>query len=151
MNYIRQEVKSGNSKPDVSSKIFFEDEKYLIPVLDGDALLFSLGDLDDSEDDAIVQENDTKDESSPPGDAEPKEVIATLQHRLESLQAEFSDYKAGVRQSILSRLDNKDEAEEGNATSQQDNDPVAAQKRDDDDYYHSYSYKGSISSEAASF
>jgi protein arginine N-methyltransferase 3 len=44
VNYIRSEAMMGNLKPDVSSKTQFEDEKYLKPVLEDDAVLFSLED-----------------------------------------------------------------------------------------------------------
>ena len=56
VNYIRSEVKVGKGKPDVSSKSAFEDDRYLLPTLEDDALLYSLQDvvghdLDDDEDD----------------------------------------------------------------------------------------------------
>lgn len=47
VNYIRSEVKKGNRSPDVSSKSLFEDDIYLKPVLEDDALLYSLEDLED--------------------------------------------------------------------------------------------------------
>lgn len=46
VNYIRAEANRGINKPNVSHKRFFEDEQYLQPVLEDDALLYSLDELD---------------------------------------------------------------------------------------------------------
>ena len=46
MNYIRSEVRKGNTNPDVSSKERFSDDTYLVPILEDDAVLYSLEDLD---------------------------------------------------------------------------------------------------------
>ena len=45
VNYIRSEVKVGVEKPDVSAKSRFQDEQYLLPVLEDDALLWNLHDI----------------------------------------------------------------------------------------------------------
>lgn len=48
VNYIRQSVKNGaNGLPDTSSPEQWTDDQFLQPVLDDDALLFSLDDLID--------------------------------------------------------------------------------------------------------
>lgn len=49
VNYVRSSVKDGNTTPDVSSKEKFQDEAYLKPVLEDDALLYSLDDIEDEE------------------------------------------------------------------------------------------------------
>jgi len=48
VNYIRSEVLSGHSAPDVSNPEAWADDKYLQPALTDDALLFSLDELDES-------------------------------------------------------------------------------------------------------
>ncbi len=45
VNYIRSQVKAGVEKPDISARSSFEDEQYLIPVLEDDALLWNLHDI----------------------------------------------------------------------------------------------------------
>lgn len=47
VNYIRSEVLSGKDRPDVSSTAAWADDKFLQPVLEDDALLFTLDDLID--------------------------------------------------------------------------------------------------------
>ena len=47
MNYIRSEIKRGRTNLDISSKQLFCDDLYLLPVLKDDAVLFSLGDLEE--------------------------------------------------------------------------------------------------------
>ena len=56
VNYIRREAKVGKGKLDVSNKSAFENDQYLLPTLEDDALLYSLqdvigDDLDDVDDD----------------------------------------------------------------------------------------------------
>ncbi|MCJ1284612.1 hypothetical protein MMC26_003946 [Xylographa opegraphella] len=48
VNYIRAEVIRGNTTLKITSKQTFNDDKYLQPVLEDDALLFSLDDLETS-------------------------------------------------------------------------------------------------------
>ena len=55
VNYIRSEVKVGNTVPNLSNESAFQDEKYLLPVLEDDPLLYSLHDaigegFDDNDD-----------------------------------------------------------------------------------------------------
>ena len=46
INYIRASTQKSDLTPDLSSKQCFEDDQYLIPVLQDDALLYSFEDLD---------------------------------------------------------------------------------------------------------
>lgn len=45
VNYIRMTVKNVQRVPTVSSKADFQDDSYLIPTLENDALLYSLEDV----------------------------------------------------------------------------------------------------------
>jgi hypothetical protein len=47
VNYIRSEVQRGLPSPEVSTVQLFNSDQYLKPVLQDDAFLFSLGDLED--------------------------------------------------------------------------------------------------------
>ncbi len=90
VNYIRTQVELGNIKPDVSSKSCFENDKYLKPVLEDDALLYSLDDLFDSE--SAHQRN--------PLQAE----VDVLREQLSQLQSQFTAYRVDVQQSLLQDL-----------------------------------------------
>jgi protein arginine N-methyltransferase 3 len=46
VNYVRSQVKEGNAKPDVESPAAWEDDKFMQPVLEDDALLFSVDELE---------------------------------------------------------------------------------------------------------
>ncbi|MCJ1381647.1 hypothetical protein MMC17_004758 [Xylographa soralifera] len=50
VNYIRAEVLRGTTILEITSKQIFEDDKYLQPVLEDDALLYSLDDLEPATD-----------------------------------------------------------------------------------------------------
>lgn len=129
VNYIRSQVKAGNLNPDVSSKANFEDESYLKPVMEDDALLYSLGD--------VLEETQLPD--GPGGQAERR--VLELQEDLERLQSQFSEYKLAVQQSMAEQL-SKDDEELSSAP------PDSSAKRPsrieaaESDYFSSYSYNG---------
>lgn len=129
VNYIRSQVKAGNLNPDVSSKANFEDESYLKPVMEDDALLYSLGD--------VLEETQLPD--GPDGQAERR--VQELQEDLERLQTQFSEYKLAVQKSMAEQL-SKDDEELSSAS------PGPSAKRPsrieaaESDYFSSYSYNG---------
>ncbi|OJJ44269.1 hypothetical protein ASPZODRAFT_144840 [Penicilliopsis zonata CBS 506.65] len=92
VNYIRTQIKAGNKTPDVSSKTLFEDDAYLKPVLEDDALLYSLEDLDDLEETPAAGEN------------EAERRVLELQEELERLQSQFSEYRMAVQKSMEEQL-----------------------------------------------
>ena len=89
-NYVRTEVKAGNSNPDVSANSIFEDERYLKPVLEDDALLYNLDDL--FENDEYLSTN--------PLQAE----VDSLREQLSQLQSQFAAFRLDVQKSLLSNL-----------------------------------------------
>lgn len=128
VNYVRTQVKAGNKTPDVSSKSQFEDDAYLKPVLEDDALLYSLDD---------IAEEQAGDEPSG-GDADRR--VVELQEKLERLQTQFSEYRIAVQQSLEDQLTKEDEKLQ----------PDAAKKSTDKteevdaDYFSSYSYNSTL-------
>jgi protein arginine N-methyltransferase 3 len=128
VNYVRTQVKAGNKRPDVSSKSQFEDDAYLKPVLEDDALLYSLDD--------IAEEEAGNEASS--GDADGR--VLELQEELERLQTQFSEYRTAVQQSLEDQLTKEDEKLQ----------PDAAKKSTDKteevdaDYFSSYSYNSTL-------
>lgn len=127
---MRSEVKSGNKTPDVSSKSKFEDDAYLKPVLEDDALLYSLDDL-------VEEEGE---DAAPGGEAERR--VIELQEDLERLQSQFSEYRLAVQKSLEDQLSKEDETlnSAANASS------VAANRASeiDADYFASYAYNGML-------
>lgn len=126
VNYIRTVVQSGHTSPDVSSVDLFSDDKYLQPVLEDDALLFSLDDLEQS--DAI--------DATPETQQTPEARIADLESQLSSLQAQFTDFRLQVDQTLERRWAETNSeapiAESSNAATKQPG--------FDKDYFQSYSY-----------
>lgn len=115
--------------PDVSSRELFEDDVYLKPVLEDDALLYNLDDMDDTE--------EKKSEAPGAGDAERR--VLELQEELERLQNQFSEYRIAVQKSMEEQLSEEDEKLASAGPS------AKALKRVEDadsDYFTSYSYNG---------
>ncbi|KAL4908020.1 hypothetical protein BDW74DRAFT_148443 [Aspergillus multicolor] len=125
VNYIRTSVKDGNMSPDVSTKDKFQDEVYLKPVLEDDALLYSLDDIED-------------DESGNAGESQAERQVVELQGELERLQLQFSEYRLAVQKSLEEQLAKEDEKPSSQAAGR------AATKAEevDSDYFTSYSYNG---------
>jgi protein arginine N-methyltransferase 3 len=126
INYIRFQVQEGKKLPEDISKSDFEDEKFLKPVLEDDALLFSLDDLPEIEDSgapAIKSDSIVR----------PVELVARvseLEEELRRMQTQFDNYRATVSQTLDDRWNT-------GATEKEE------EKRDDDShYFSSYSYNG---------
>jgi protein arginine N-methyltransferase 3 len=138
VNYIRSEVKKGNQTPDVSSKSVFEDGIYLKPVLDDDALLYNLEDLEDVE---AVEGGEPSDKDA--GGSTEKRIIE-LQEELERLQGQFTDYRLAVQKSLNEQLlGNEDSvASSGSVVKKGPSDRIEAA---DADYFTSYSYNSTFS------
>lgn len=132
VNYVRSEVKAGNSSPDVSSKAKFEDDAYLKPVLEDDALLYSLDDL-----------TEEAGEDNTPGSVSERRVIE-LQEDLERLQSQFSEYRLAVQKSLADQLSKDDETLDSNGVTSSST--VAANRASeiDADYFASYAYNGNL-------
>lgn len=126
VNYVRTQVKSGNKTPDVSTKAQFDDDAYLKPALEDDALLYSLDDLADD-----------RGEDAAPGTEAERQVLE-LQEDLERLQTQFSEYRLAVQKSMEDQL-SKEEEKLDNAPSAQTTDRI---QEAEDGYFVSYSYNG---------
>ena len=130
INYIRTQVQSGDTKPDISSKAQFEDEKYLKPVLEDDALLYSLDDI--AESDSVPAQN--------PLEAE----VNDLREQLSQLQSQFTAYRVDVQSSLMQNLHLSAAdvtADPPNAIASSSQLPTAQQKESTDtSYFTSYSH-----------
>lgn len=122
VNYIRSEVMSGNTKPDVSSRAPFEDEKYLKPVLEDDAVLFSL-------DDALEED----------GNSPVLSEVEELRGQLTLLQAQFSAYREDVQKAMSTKVSQNTSKSEANVWGPSSNAKGTGLSQDPD-YFNSYSY-----------
>ena len=100
VNYIRSEVKDGVEKPDVSEKSRFEDEQYLLPVLEDDALLWNLHDiigldLDDTDEDTRGVSVKTPSGTTTNGNDEDR--VAKLEKQLQLAELELEARRSEIK------------------------------------------------------
>ncbi|QDS72951.1 hypothetical protein FKW77_008443 [Venturia effusa] len=102
VNYIRQQAKDGVTKLEIKSAAEFEDDRYLKPVLQDDAVLFSLDDISPS-----IQQGDDILASGEATDASPKSSpearIAELERQLQSVQSQYKEYRHQVEETLERR------------------------------------------------
>lgn len=135
VNYIRSQVHSGQKVTARISCEDFDNEKYLKPVLEDDALLFSLDELPEILE--VVQSAD----KGKTVDAEPGALVARvseLEEELRRMQVQFDNYRATVSETLDERW--KQDNPSGPSKSEGE---AREEKRDDDShYFSSYSYNG---------
>lgn len=132
VNYVRTQVKSGNNTPDVSSKSKFEDDVYLKPVLEDDALLYSLDDLAEEQGEDAAPATETN------------RQVLELQENLERLQTQFSEYRLAVQKSMDDQLSKEDD-KLAESNPQPSAKAVDRLQDAEDGYFVSYAYNGRIS------
>lgn len=133
VNYIRSEVKNGNLKPDVDSKDRFQDEKYLQPALEDDALLFCLDDLDALPEVGATEKNTSE---AKEGDNSLSR-ISDLEEQLQKLQNQFAEYRETVARTLDQRWEDSAPANGAPGSSNS-----TKQEKHDTNYFDSYSYNG---------
>ena len=92
VNYIRSEVKVGAQKPDISAKSKFQDEQYLLPVLEDDALLWNLHDIVGHDLDDVDEDTGGVSVKAPSGtttDRNDENRIAELENKLQLAELEL--------------------------------------------------------------
>jgi len=100
------------------------------PVLEDDALLYSLDDIAEDE----------EAEAAPGNEAERR--VIELQEDLERLQTQFSEYRLAVQQSLADQLTKEDEKLEPGASLKRT--PADKIGEADEDYFTSYSYNSTF-------
>lgn len=122
VNYIRSEVKLGVEKPDVSAKSRFEDEQYLLPVLEDDALLWNLHDIVGLDLDDADEDNRGASVKIPSGatiNGNDEDRVAELEKRLQLAELELEARRSEIKflqlkfeesESMHERSPNRDEA-----------------------------------------
>jgi protein arginine N-methyltransferase 3 len=133
VNYIRSEVKSGNAHPDVSSTAKFAEDKFLMPVLEDDALLYLLDDLNMDEPNAPTS---TETPATKSDDASAR--IKELEEKLNQTQYQFSEYRKTVQETLDKRWNDLDSVDKGPVNL----DKEGKSSERDAEYFDSYSYNG---------
>ncbi|KAF2426535.1 S-adenosyl-L-methionine-dependent methyltransferase [Tothia fuscella] len=133
VNYIREEVRKGNLKPDVSSASLFEDDRFMKPVLEDDALLFSLDDLTNSA---------SEEQDATGGESDAARKIADLEEQLKDMKSQFSEYRLQVEETLEKRWN--DAAGTSRSKASASGEGSGDTKEDgidfEGDYFESYSY-----------
>jgi protein arginine N-methyltransferase 3 len=139
VNFIRSQVHSGNLvSPSTISREDFEDEKFLKPVLEDDALLFNLDELPDVQE-TIFGSGKSIEAATDSGYLAAR--VADLEEELRRIQSQFDDYRITVKRTLDERWNDKSAASASGSGG-----PQNEERRDDDShYFSSYSYNGQSS------
>lgn len=142
-------MQRGNKTLNISSKAIFEDDKYLQPVLEDDALLYSLDDiLGNFVDD---KEPNTKHENyygyqhgyQPEAHApDPFDRVIQLEKELQRLQHQFTEYRETVSLTLENRWNSTDDAPGSVNGIAKSNGTAPLSQDDDTHYFSSYSTNG---------
>lgn len=127
----------------------FEDEKYLQPVLEDDALLFSIDEILERKN-QLSEGDTTKDLQE-----DPKALLAhisKLEEELQRIQSQFTSYKLAVKDVLDNRLkahtasiESSPSASGGNhKTSLEDTGKGDDDNSNDHSYFNSYSFNGTL-------
>jgi protein arginine N-methyltransferase 3 len=138
VNFIRSQVHSGLTISSAAiSKEDIADDKFLKPILEDDALLFSLDELPVVQDIAEGVGGGT-DTDTAGGSGRLAARVSELEEELKRIQSQFDSYRVTVKHALDDRWNEKvlgDASVPEGATKEQ--------KRDDDSHYFtSYSYNG---------
>lgn len=132
VNYIRSQVHSGQKVNASISREDFDDEKYLKPVLEDDALLFSLDELPE-----VLEDGQSAEKGK--GVAEPGALVvrvSELEEELRRMQLQFDNYRATVSQTLDERWNERSPS----GPSKPDGEDKEEKRDDDSHYFTSYSY-----------
>jgi protein arginine N-methyltransferase 3 len=134
VNYLRSQVHSGKPIPSEITKQDFDDEKYLKPVLEDDAVLFTLDDLPEVVEihDEVNVQDKGKGVERDSGSLIAR--VSELEEELRKVHSQFSDYRDTVK-TTLDKKWNEASANESAA-------PIEEKRDDDSHYFSSYSYNG---------
>lgn len=140
VNYVRSQTRRGiqGNHLEINDESIFQDNQYLLPVLDDDALLYSLEDIVESENPNGRSPGQPTSDASP--EAKALSRIVELEEQLRELQRNFKDYKGTVDETLEKRWDSGDSSDEpSNLRPDVKRDSAPDE---DKDYFHSYSYNG---------
>lgn len=139
INYVRCQVVQGLFRPDLLPKNFLEGDEYLKPVMEDDALLYSIDDIFDY--------CEQQDKSLPNGSAEPRlshDEVQDLLRQNKQLREQAIYYRSALQKTYLENLELKERplpplSEQGNSHEAVAN-LTGDVTGDDSHYFSSYAY-----------
>ncbi|KAM7200558.1 S-adenosyl-L-methionine-dependent methyltransferase [Naviculisporaceae sp. PSN 640] len=147
INFIRQKVHEGAALPTEITKDDLDDERYLKPVLDDDALILCLDDLPEPKSTAGGAAQTDGAAGSKPDEPPRVDLLlqknAELQAELEQLTKQFSNYRLAVQQTLDQRWQaDEDTGADGARSSAPggSKEATAEEKPKDDSAYYFESY-----------
>ncbi len=117
----------------------FDVDLYLKPVLEDDALLFSLDDILESVMHDQNLENGLGSDPSKADEHDAFQRITDLEAQLQQLQSQFANYRLAVGKTLDERWDDREGNNAASTTSEQQ-----THRDDDSHYFESYAYNGMI-------
>lgn len=137
---VRQHVREGAPLPAEITAASLEDDGYLKPVLDDDALILCLDDLPEQADQSASAGKQAASQDGGSGAQDLLQRNAELQAELEQLTKQYANYRMAVQQTLDQRwgVDDEDESSSSKKASEES-------KKDNSDYYfESYAFNGSL-------
>ena len=143
INYVRAQVNQGLHRPDLSRENFLQGDEYLKPVMEDDALLYSIDDIFD----LSGQEKEVKTLADRLAEAsmtleEAQEVIRENQRMRDQLVY----YRSALQRTFLEKMELQERSSNPRSDRSMDNDanvaPAAETVNDDSHYFSSYAYHG---------
>lgn len=142
VNYVRSEVQKGNRSLDISSKSVFQDERYLLPVLEDDALLFSLDEVAESSDGPQVDIPTHEVQGQKLDESSTLQSVLGLQEELERLKQQFAAYRKAVDETLEKRWNSEDQDPKDLSNGVEKLRPANVRANGESQYFTSYSYNG---------
>lgn len=138
VNFIRSQVQAGKEIPSDITKDLFEDDRFLKPVLEDDAVLFTLDDLPEVTEQvpATNGESGSKDSTANSGSLVAR--VSELEEELRKIQSQFDNYRITVSETLDDRWNDKSSS----APSKSEPETKEEKRDDDSHYFTSYSYNG---------
>ncbi|KAL8968368.1 MAG: hypothetical protein Q9183_002491 [Haloplaca sp. 2 TL-2023] len=137
INFVRAQVSQGLFRPDISPERFLEGNNYLKPVIDDDALLYSIDDIFD-----LCKKKPSM--HLPDGsDDTPfaREDLDDLRQKCDQLREQVAYYRSALQTTYLEKMDLQGRnIEETNEQNSDEADSRSAKEQDDSHYFTSYAY-----------
>lgn len=136
-------MQRGNKTLNISSKDVFEDDKYLQPVLEDDALLYSLDDILENFDDDKAPTLKLGYVYQPATHIpDPFDRVIQLEKELQRLQLQFTEYRETVSLTLENRWNSTEYASGSVNGTTKSNGTAPVPQDDDTHYFSSYSTNG---------
>lgn len=138
-------MQRGNKTLNISSKDVFEDDKHLQPVLEDDALLYSLDDIledFDGDNEPTMKIGRYGYQQPATHTPDPFDRVIQLEKELQRLQLQFTEYRETVSLTLENRWNSTEDASGSVKGITNSNGTAPVPQDDDTHYFSSYSTNG---------